>query len=109
MNSQDKEMIFSLWALFALLVFLVNFIVGCAHNVDKAKKSAQNFCFLDFDAEMCWTDKENNQGISFGRMKSANRVCNATDEEDALCYYGVNSDDMYDIMEIIYFKGNLCR
>ncbi|OQB05736.1 MAG: hypothetical protein BWY19_00761 [bacterium ADurb.Bin212] len=109
MKSHELETILRFLILLLLMVFVMNALSACSHTIDKSRKSAQNFCFLDFDAKMCWIDKEANQGISFDRMAQANRVCTASDEENALCYYGINSDDMYDIMEIIYFKGNMCK
>lgn len=106
MKFQDRETIYSFLALLFLMLFLMNFLSGCSHTVDKSKKSAQNFCFLDFDAKKCWIDQSSNYGISFDLMAQRNRLCNSSDQENLICYYGITNDDMYDIMEIIYFKGN---
>lgn len=106
MNSHERETIYSFFGLLFFILFMINFIAGCSHTVDKSKKAGQNFCFLDFDARMCWIDQDKNHGISFSRMEMQNRQCRASDEENLTCYYGITNDDMYDIMEIIYFKGN---
>lgn len=79
---------------FLLWACIVIHVTGCATGAP-----AKSICILDFNTQMCWTNKETNEGFSFQDMLKQQEMCMSAAGANVPCWYGIDSLDLQRIHE----------
>lgn len=74
-----------------LLVIICLVLSSCV------SKPIRSLCIMDFENQMCWTDQQTGDGISFREMSVQQLECSVLPNGN--CWYGIDSFDLLNIYE----------
>lgn len=53
-----------------------------------------SLCQMDYEVEMCWTDKIHAEGVTFEEMRAQQKKCIKEEGENVPCWYGIDTVDL---------------
>lgn len=73
---------------FLLAVICLLSIISCGH------KRVKSLCVLDFEANMCWTNREKNEGFEFYEMWTNQKHAKDFPQIDLPIWFAIMSNDL---------------